>query len=91
MIIIITIIIAIGSHESVPKPRIFLKALGLSLTLATDNPMETAYLFQRLSVALRRFNAECILGCFCGKQNDVDYNNNIFVLFLNFHFSTSLV
>ena len=54
------------------KTIIFLKELGRRLTLATDNPLETAHLFQRLSVALQRFNAVCVLGCFGGKQDDVD-------------------
>ena len=36
------------------------------------NNNNTAHLFQRLSVALQRFNAVCVLGCFGGKQDDVD-------------------
>ena len=55
------------------KATIFLKELGRRLTLATDNPLETEHLFQRLSVALQRFNAVRVLGCFGGKQDDVDY------------------
>ena len=35
--------------------------------------MKIAYQFQRLSVALQRFNTVCALGCFGGKQDDVDY------------------
>ena len=54
------------------KATNFLKELGRFLTLATDNPLKTAHLFRRLSVALQRFNAVCILGCFGGKQDDVD-------------------
>ena len=54
------------------KATIFLKELGRRLTLAMDNPLETAHLFQRLSVALQCFNAVCVLGCFGGKQDDVD-------------------
>ena len=50
----------------------FLKELGRHLTLATDNPMETSYLFQRLSVALQCFNAVCVLGCLGGKEDNVD-------------------
>ena len=38
----------------------------------TNNPLKTAHLFQRLSVALQRFNAVSVLGCFGGKQDDVD-------------------
>ena len=33
----------------------FLKEIGHHLTLATDTSMETAHLFQRLSIALQRF------------------------------------
>ena len=54
------------------KATIFLKELGRRLTLATDNTLETARLFQRMSVALQRFNAECVLDYFGGKQDDVD-------------------
>ena len=38
----------------------FEKELGHRLTLATDNPLETTYLFQHLSGALQRFNAMCV-------------------------------
>ena len=54
------------------KAAIFLKELGRRSTFATDNPLETAHLLQRLSVTLQRFNAVCVLGCFRGKQDDVD-------------------
>ena len=54
------------------KATIFSKELGRRLTLTTDNPLETAYMFQRLSVALKRFKAVCVLGCFGGRQDDVD-------------------
>ena len=58
----------IGSKDTI----FFFKELGRHLTLATDNPLETAHLFQRLSVALLRFNAVCVLCWFGGKQDDVD-------------------
>ena len=48
------------------KATNFFKELCHCLTLATDYSLETAYLFQRLSVALQRFNAVCVLGCFSG-------------------------
>ena len=54
------------------KASNFLKEHGRHLTLATNNPMETAYQFQHLSVALQCFNAECVLGCFGGKQDNFD-------------------
>jgi len=46
------------------KATSFLKDLGRRLTVATDNPLESAQFFQRLSMALQRFNAVCVLGCF---------------------------
>ena len=54
------------------KATNFLKELGRRLTLATDNTLETAHLFQRMSVVLQLFNAVCVLDCFGGKQDDVD-------------------
>ena len=47
-----------------------IKELGRRLTFAFNNPMETAYLFQRLSIVLRRFTAVCVLGFFGGKQDN---------------------
>jgi hypothetical protein len=52
------------------KATSFLKELGRRLSVSTDNPMETAYLFQRVSVAIQRFNAVCVLGCFSSQQDD---------------------
>ena len=54
------------------KATIFFKELGRRLTLVKDNPLETAYLFRCLSVTLQRFNTVCILGCFGGKQDNID-------------------
>ena len=54
------------------KTTIFFKELGRRLTLASDNPLETAHLFQRLSIDLQCFNAVCVLDCIGGKQDDVD-------------------
>jgi hypothetical protein len=42
----------------------FLRELGRRLSLATDDPRETAFLFQRLSVALQQYNAVCFRGSF---------------------------
>ena len=39
------------------KMSTFLRELGHRLTIATENPRETAFLLQRLSVAVQRFNA----------------------------------
>ena len=46
------------------KASSFLQELGRRLSVTTDNPRESAFLFQRLSVALQRYNAECIHGTF---------------------------
>jgi hypothetical protein len=50
----------------------FLKELGRRLTVATDNPLETSYLFQRVSIALQRFNAICVMDSFGKEQIDND-------------------
>jgi hypothetical protein len=41
----------------------FLQELGRRLTLATGDPRETSFLFQRISVANQRYNAIAIRGC----------------------------
>jgi len=42
----------------------FLSELGRRLSLRSDNPRETAFLFQRISVLLQRFNAVAFRGAF---------------------------
>ena len=42
----------------------FLTQIGRCLTEATTDPRETAFLFQRLSVAVQRFNAACVADTF---------------------------
>jgi hypothetical protein len=37
----------------------FLSLLGHRLSLVTDDPRETSFLFQRLSIAIQRFNTVC--------------------------------
>jgi hypothetical protein len=54
------------------KASAFLRELGRRLTLATEDPLETTHLFQRLSVALQRFNAVCFRGTFTIPQSDVN-------------------
>ena len=39
------------------KTYTFLRELGRRLTIATEDPRETSFLFQRISVAVQRFNA----------------------------------
>ncbi len=46
------------------KATAFLRELGRRMTYATNDPLETAHLFQRVSVALQRFNAVCFRGTF---------------------------
>ena len=53
---------SLGSVSS--KTLIFLRDLGHRLTGASDDSRETAFLFQRLSIAIQRFNAVCFRGCF---------------------------
>ena len=54
------------------KALAFLKELGRRLTLATDDKRETVFLFQRLSVAIRRYNAVCFADTFSSFQCDFD-------------------
>ena len=42
----------------------FLGELGIRITRITDNKHESAFLFQRLSVAIQRYNAVAIQGTF---------------------------
>jgi len=42
----------------------FLAQIGRRLTDATTDPRETTFLFQRLSVAIQRFNAACLADTF---------------------------
>ena len=44
--------------------RLFLSELGRRASLLTCDPRETAFLYQRVSVAVQRFNAVCIAGTF---------------------------
>jgi hypothetical protein len=54
------------------KATSFLRELGRRLTSVTDDTRETAFLFQRLSVCLQRFNAVCFRGCFGCPAADTD-------------------
>ena len=40
--------------------KIIIRELGRRLSAATNDPRETAFLFQRLSVAVQRFNSVLI-------------------------------
>jgi hypothetical protein len=42
------------------KSLAFLRELGRRLARTSDDPRESTYLFQRLSVAIQRFNAVCV-------------------------------
>jgi hypothetical protein len=42
----------------------FISALGHRISSNTDDPRETFFLFQRLSVAIQRFNAVCFSNSF---------------------------
>ena len=42
----------------------FLSDLGRRITAVTGDPREKAFLFQRLSIAIQRFNGACFLGSF---------------------------
>jgi len=42
----------------------FLSDLGRRITAVTGEPREKTFLFQRLSIAIQRFNSVCFLGSF---------------------------
>ena len=42
----------------------FLSSLGHRLSLVSDDPRETSFLFQRLSVSIQRFNSVCFCNSF---------------------------
>jgi hypothetical protein len=48
----------------------FLKELGRRLSLSTNDPRETSFLFQRLSVAVQRGNAASVVGTLPSAQSD---------------------
>ena len=57
--------IAVESHGSYSATATALLAdLGRRLSAATSDAKETAHLFQRLSIALQRFNAVCVIDSF---------------------------
>jgi hypothetical protein len=58
---------AIGS-----KATTFLRELGRRLSSTTGDTRETTFLFQRLSVAIQRFNAVCFAETFATNQQDND-------------------
>jgi hypothetical protein len=42
----------------------FLSSLGQRLSLVSDDPRESSFLFQRLSIAIQRFNSVCFCNSF---------------------------
>jgi hypothetical protein len=44
--------------------QIFLSEIGRRIAQRTSDPRETAFLFQRISVAIQRFNAVCLANTF---------------------------
>jgi len=49
------------------RAREFLMQSGRRLTDVTNDPPETTFLFQRLSVAVQRFNAACLTDTFSSR------------------------
>ena len=45
-----------------------MKSSVVTYKLAMENPLETAYLFHHLFIAIQRFNAVCVVGCFGEQQ-----------------------
>jgi hypothetical protein len=44
--------------------QIFLSEIGRCIAQRTSDPRETAFLFQRISVTIQRFNAVCLASTF---------------------------
>ena len=42
----------------------FITAIGRRMTFSTRDPRETAFLYQRISVAIQRYNAVCLTNTF---------------------------
>ena len=42
----------------------FIRELGKRISAATSDPREAAFLFQRVSIAVQRYNAICFAGTF---------------------------
>jgi hypothetical protein len=49
----------------------FISALGHRISAVTDDPRETSFLYQRLSIALQRFNAISLSNSFCSDHTDL--------------------
>jgi hypothetical protein len=44
--------------------QLFIQEIGKRISAATSDPRETAFLFQRISIAVQRYNAICFAGTF---------------------------
>jgi hypothetical protein len=49
----------------------FISDIGHRITSVTDDPRETSFLYQRLSIALQRFNSVCLTNSFCSDNTDL--------------------
>ena len=49
----------------------FISEIGHRITSVTDDPRETSFLYQRLSIALQRFNSACLSNSFCFDNTDL--------------------
>lgn len=47
----------------------FIREIGKLTSTATSDPRETAFIFQRLSIAIQRFNAACFAGTFLNSDS----------------------
>jgi hypothetical protein len=48
-----------------------LSELGHRISSVTEDPRETSFIFQRLSVAVQRFNAVCLTNSFSHDHTDL--------------------
>jgi hypothetical protein len=54
------------------KATSFLREIGRRMSIISEDPRETAFLFQRLSVAVQRFNAICFKDSFDSSNTDAE-------------------
>jgi hypothetical protein len=65
--------VAIESHGAYSKSALsFLSDLGRRITAVTMDVRETSFLYQRLSIAVQRFNAICVMDTFGDIREDAE-------------------
>ena len=64
--------VAIEFHGSYSKTtKDFISELGRLITAVTSDRRESSFLFQRISVAIQRFNTVCVFETFIEQDADI--------------------